>query len=147
MSFQNYENFQGQPPAEGEGAPGGQGGQQPQQQMGQPMENSGGQFQGGNMGGPGSAGGEPPSSDNKTTLWYVHTISSSLLQVHSEGPGRAESCPALSLWASGPASNLLTSKRRMGELEPWIDENFVRSIWFGMGEQVSVKMIRDKFSG
>lgn len=35
----------------------------------------------------------------------------------------------------------------MGELEPWIDENFVRSIWFNMGEQVNVKMIRDKFSG
>lgn len=35
----------------------------------------------------------------------------------------------------------------MGELEPWIDENFVRSLWFQMGEQVSVKMIRDKFSG
>ena len=37
--------------------------------------------------------------------------------------------------------------RRMGELEPWIDENFVRSVWYGMGEQVNVKMIRDKFSG
>ena len=36
---------------------------------------------------------------------------------------------------------------RMGELEPWMDEGFVRSIWFGMGEQVNVKMIRDKFSG
>ena len=36
---------------------------------------------------------------------------------------------------------------RMGELEPWIDENFIRSVWFGMGEQVNVKMIRDKFSG
>lgn len=36
---------------------------------------------------------------------------------------------------------------RMGELEPWIDENFVRSVWYGMGEQVNVKMIRDKFSG
>ena len=35
----------------------------------------------------------------------------------------------------------------MGELEPWIDENFVRSVWLGMGEQVNVKMIRDKFSG
>ncbi|KAF2139989.1 uncharacterized protein K452DRAFT_310351 [Aplosporella prunicola CBS 121167] len=35
----------------------------------------------------------------------------------------------------------------MGELEPWIDENFVRSVWFGMGESVNVKMIRDKFSG
>jgi hypothetical protein len=37
--------------------------------------------------------------------------------------------------------------RRMGELEPWIDENFVRSIWYNMGETVNVKMIRDKFSG
>lgn len=35
----------------------------------------------------------------------------------------------------------------MGELEPWIDENFVRTVWFGMGYQVNVKMIRDKFSG
>ena len=35
----------------------------------------------------------------------------------------------------------------MGELEPWIDENFIRSLWFGMGEQVNVKMIRDKFTG
>jgi RNA recognition motif-containing protein len=35
----------------------------------------------------------------------------------------------------------------MGELEPWIDENFVRSIWYNMGENVNVKMIRDKFSG
>lgn len=35
----------------------------------------------------------------------------------------------------------------MGELEPWIDENFVRTLWFGMGYQVNVKMIRDKFSG
>lgn len=39
------------------------------------------------------------------------------------------------------------NERRMGELEPWIDENFVRSIWYNMGESVNVKMIRDKFSG
>lgn len=35
----------------------------------------------------------------------------------------------------------------MGELEPWIDENFVRNIWYNIGENVNVKMIRDKFSG
>ena len=35
----------------------------------------------------------------------------------------------------------------MGELEPWIDENFVRTLWLNLGEQVNVKMIRDKFSG
>ena len=47
-----------------------------------------------------------------------------------------------------PTSRYLANNdRRMGELEPWIDENFIRSVWFGMGEQVNVKMIRDKFSG
>lgn len=35
----------------------------------------------------------------------------------------------------------------MGELEAWMDENFVRNIWSSMGEVVNVKMIRDKFSG
>lgn len=35
----------------------------------------------------------------------------------------------------------------MGELEPWIDENFVRNVWYQLGENVNVKMIRDKFSG
>jgi hypothetical protein len=43
--------------------------------------------------------------------------------------------------------HLLTFHHRMGELEPWIDENFIRNLWFQMGEQVNVKMIRDKFSG
>lgn len=46
-----------------------------------------------------------------------------------------------------PVDHLLTHSFRMGELEPWIDENFIRSVWFGMGENVNVKMIRDKFSG
>lgn len=36
---------------------------------------------------------------------------------------------------------------RMGELEPWIDEAFVRNVWYQLGEAVNVKMIRDKFSG
>ena len=36
---------------------------------------------------------------------------------------------------------------RMGELEPWVDETYVRNIWYNMGEQVNVKMIRDKFTG
>lgn len=35
----------------------------------------------------------------------------------------------------------------MGELEPWIDEHSIRTIWFNMGESVNVKMIRDKISG
>ncbi|KAF9081054.1 tRNA selenocysteine 1-associated protein 1 [Mortierella sp. AD031] len=35
----------------------------------------------------------------------------------------------------------------MGELEPWMDENWIRGTWFSAGEQVSVKMIRDKYTG
>jgi len=42
---------------------------------------------------------------------------------------------------------LRCANARMGELEPWVDEAFVRNIWYQMGEQVNVKMIRDKFSG
>lgn len=47
----------------------------------------------------------------------------------------------------GPPSGDSKTTLWMGELEPWIDENFVRTLWFGMGHQVNVKMIRDKFSG
>jgi hypothetical protein len=35
----------------------------------------------------------------------------------------------------------------MGELEPWMDENWIRGTWYSAGEQVSVKMIRDKYTG
>lgn len=49
--------------------------------------------------------------------------------------------------AGTPGSGDSKTTLWMGELEPWIDENFIRSVWFGMGEQVNVKMIRDKFSG
>ena len=69
---------------------------------------------------PAQSGQPGPSGDQKTTLWYVETL---LVPYYN------------------------TDRIRMGELEPWIDENFVRNLWFQMGEQVSVKMIRDKFSG
>ncbi|KAI8596820.1 hypothetical protein EDD21DRAFT_236175 [Dissophora ornata] len=36
----------------------------------------------------------------------------------------------------------------MGELEPWMDENWIRTAWYSASdEQVAVKMIRDKFTG
>ncbi|KAG0046814.1 hypothetical protein BGZ83_008009 [Gryganskiella cystojenkinii] len=35
----------------------------------------------------------------------------------------------------------------MGELDPWMDENWIRGAWYSVGEQVSVKLIRDKFTG
>ncbi|KAJ5124834.1 uncharacterized protein N7515_008659 [Penicillium bovifimosum] len=35
----------------------------------------------------------------------------------------------------------------MGDLEPWINENFIRNLWSQMGEQVNVNMILDTSSG
>ncbi|CAG8547572.1 RNA-binding domain-containing protein [Rhizophagus irregularis] len=35
----------------------------------------------------------------------------------------------------------------MGELEPWMDESYIRQIWYQLGENVNVKFIRDKFTG
>jgi hypothetical protein len=64
MSFQNYDQFQGQPTGEQPG----QAGSQPD--LGQQMDTSGNGFppQGG-MGPPGSAGGDGSSGAGKTTLW------------------------------------------------------------------------------
>lgn len=43
-----------------------------------------------------------------------------------------------------PANNLF----RMGELEPWMDENFVKNVFSTVsGENVNVKVIRDRASG
>lgn len=37
---------------------------------------------------------------------------------------------------------------RMGELEPWMDENFVKNVFSTVsGENVNVKVIRDRASG
>ena len=36
----------------------------------------------------------------------------------------------------------------MGELEPWMDENFIKGvIYSGTSDNVNVKVIRDKASG
>ncbi|KAI9356264.1 hypothetical protein DFJ73DRAFT_623217 [Zopfochytrium polystomum] len=35
----------------------------------------------------------------------------------------------------------------MGDLEPWMDENYIKQLWFSLGENVTVKMIRDKNTG
>ena len=40
------------------------------------------------------------------------------------------------------------SSRRMGEMEPWMDENFVKNVFSTVaGEAVNVKVIRDRASG
>ncbi|KAG8533712.1 uncharacterized protein KY384_001453 [Bacidia gigantensis] len=68
---------------------------------------------------PGSAGGQYESSGNG--------------QPSSSGGQPQDGEAKTTLW--------------MGELEPWMDENFIRTVWYNMGESVNVKMIRDKFSG
>ncbi|KAI9492447.1 hypothetical protein BDB00DRAFT_765354 [Zychaea mexicana] len=35
----------------------------------------------------------------------------------------------------------------MGELEPWMDEQYIRQLWFNLNEKVMVKVIRDKVTG
>lgn len=46
------------------------------------------------------------------------------------------------------ASRLPTNLLRMGELEPWMDENFIKGVFVSTaGENVNVKVIRDKNSG
>lgn len=35
----------------------------------------------------------------------------------------------------------------MGDLEPWMDENYLKQLWYSMGEVVQIKSIRDKISG
>jgi hypothetical protein len=63
MSFQNYDQFQGQPSGEQPN----QAGSQPDLQQ---MDTSGNGFPPqGNMGPPGSAGGDGQSGTGKTTLW------------------------------------------------------------------------------
>ena len=122
MSYNNFGDA-GVQPQQGEQDQGGFGapGAQQQPTMGQQMDPSQqqNQFPGAQPGAPGAPGGQP-GGDQKTTLWFV---------VPSYG------------------HDFHLTLHRMGELEPWIDENFVRSVWFGMGYQVNVKMIRDKFSG
>jgi hypothetical protein len=67
MSFQNYDSYPGQQPADEGGAPGA-GVPQPQQPpMGQPIDNGAPQFQGPPAGGPGS---DQQGAETKTTLWY-----------------------------------------------------------------------------
>jgi hypothetical protein len=43
---------------------------------------------------------------------------------------------------------LLTAGSRMGEMEGWMDENFIKNIYNSLlSENVQVKVIRDRNSG
>lgn len=70
MSYPNYEQFPGAQGHEDGSAPTVTGGPT-QPQIGQPIESTAGQFQGGNMGVPNSTGAPQQTGDGaKTTLWY-----------------------------------------------------------------------------
>jgi len=61
-------------------------------------------------------------------------------------PSNGGASPSFSLQVPMPS---LSEKSTlwMGDLEPWMDENFVKQIWYDFGEQVNVKVIRNKLSG
>ncbi|KAI9143924.1 hypothetical protein BKA69DRAFT_58162 [Paraphysoderma sedebokerense] len=54
----------------------------------------------------------------------------------------AQNLPSL----PGANPDIARSTLWMGELDPWMDENWLRQLWYSYGEEVSVKMIRDKFT-
>jgi len=131
MSYPDFNNtFPNQGPADqGANTPGNgvpqQQQQQPQQQQGDvgaQMDNGAGGFPGGHM----QQMGQPPMGQPGPSAQQQHGQQQQ--PPHGQNPETKTT-----LW--------------MGELEPWIDESFIKSIWFNMGEQVNVKMIRDKFSG
>jgi hypothetical protein len=66
MSFQNYEGFSPQQPAENPNVPTGPGAPGPQAQM-QPIESTAGQF----PQNPAGRDGAESLPDSKTTLWFV----------------------------------------------------------------------------
>ncbi|KKK26193.1 mRNA binding post-transcriptional regulator (Csx1), partial [Aspergillus rambellii] len=127
MSFQNFDSFQNQHPAADAAAAAPGAPASADTTMTGQADPTTGQFQGPAPGEPTAPAGSQQGNDGKTTLWYAP-----FQQAPPDPPGY---------------KYLIVFDRRMGELEPWIDENFVRNLWFQMGEQVNVKMIRDKFSG
>lgn len=158
MSFQNFDSFQNQhPPADATAATGAPG--TADTTMTGQADPSPAPFQGPNPGEPSAAPVPQQAQEGKTTLWYVQNsldkrcgsaTLEAIILFFSPAPS-SHPCRAalLSPSATFRCEHVLTRWIciRMGELEPWIDENFIRNLWFQMGEQVNVKMIRDKFSG
>ena len=90
----------------------------------------------GQDGGPAS-GGVPPQQENQMNN-----------QLPASAGGQFEGQNAQPPSVGGqPQEGEAKTTLWMGELEPWMDENFIRTVWYNMGESVNVKMIRDKFSG
>ncbi|KAJ3123845.1 hypothetical protein HK098_001590 [Nowakowskiella sp. JEL0407] len=50
-------------------------------------------------------------------------------------------------YQGGPSNDLSRTTLWMGDLDPWMEENWIKQLWYSLGESVNVKMIRDKFTG
>ncbi|KAF2751508.1 RNA-binding domain-containing protein [Sporormia fimetaria CBS 119925] len=126
MSYNNnFESFNTSPTADMSGMPGANGAPMPQMQQSDRLDSPGDDGMPVPMDGMANAMGGPMGAP---------------YGVPNMGPGGTVS--PMSPHGSSQGKTTL-----MGELEPWIDESFVRNIWNTMGYDVSVKMIRDKFSG
>lgn len=69
---------------------------------------------------------------------------------HGENGGNmnGSGAPAIENYSGAPTANNDAKTLWMGELEPWMDENFVKQVWQTVcGEAVNVKVIRDRQSG
>lgn len=40
-----------------------------------------------------------------------------------------------------------THVKRMGELDPWMDDNYLRQLWWSMGQEVTCRISIDKYGG
>ncbi|KAJ1569777.1 hypothetical protein HK096_001784 [Nowakowskiella sp. JEL0078] len=49
--------------------------------------------------------------------------------------------------AASSGSDMARTTLWMGDLDPWMEETWIKQLWYSLGENVNVKMIRDKFTG
>jgi hypothetical protein len=69
-------------------------------------------------------------------------------QLAVDSSGGADGGPTLaSMLAAMQTSDFPRSSLWMGELEPWMDETYLRQLWLSLGEQVSIKLVRNKATG
>lgn len=95
--------------------------------------------------GSGTSSGSHSISSNSTDAASLSTNNSSTITEY----GGAPTYPAQLYNNGAPAPSNDDSKSTlwMGELDPWLDEAAIRKIWSNFGENVNVKLIRDKFTG
>jgi len=97
--------------------------------------------------GPYGGGGGPASNGSGDNNGFSNNPNYNGANGGVEGAGME---PAKNtLWSVVPFMiTIITDLCRMGELEPWMDENFIKGVFMtATGEAVNVKVIRDKTSG